>query len=77
MCKIVCECVTAVACGCIFCLLLKIVNHLVRFKKLGTNLMPLWATAATFGHYRTAAGVFSTLFVTVTGPVVSFVRKIV
>jgi len=53
----------------------QIVNQLVSFTKLGTNFMPLWATAATFGLYRTAVGVFSTVSVTVTGPVVSFVRK--
>jgi len=41
----------------------QIVNQLVIFTKLGTNLMPLWATAVTFGQDRTAVGVFNTMFV--------------
>jgi hypothetical protein len=53
----------------------QIVNQLVSFIKLGTNLMPLLATAATFGQDRTAVGIFSTMVVTVADLVVSFVRK--
>ena len=73
MCKSVCVC--DCCCSSVhFVSPLEIVNQLVSFTKLGTNLMTLWATAATFGQYGTAVGVFNTMFVTVTSPVVSFVR---